>query len=84
MTKSHFDKGDNTEAGDGPPHVLCAMGPPRQADTRTKTAAFVLREAVAHGVIIGTDGNELIMGPPRGMPAGKLALVPRRADRLHA
>jgi hypothetical protein len=44
------------------------MGPPRQAATRKKTAAFVLREAVAHGVIIGTDGNELIMGPPRGMP----------------
>jgi hypothetical protein len=32
------------------------------------TAAFILSEATAAGIRIGTDGDELILCAPRGMP----------------
>ena len=33
-----------------------------------EAAAFILREATKLGLSIGTDGCDLIIAPPRGMP----------------
>jgi hypothetical protein len=35
--------------------------------TRAETAAFILREAAKVDLRIGTDGCDLIFGPPKGM-----------------
>jgi hypothetical protein len=37
--------------------------------TRVETAHFVLREALAAGLRVGTNGCDLILAPPRGMPS---------------
>ena len=36
--------------------------------TAESTPAFILKEAAAAGIKVGTDGSELIFYAPRGMP----------------
>jgi hypothetical protein len=36
---------------------------------RTEVAAFILREAAALGMRVGTDGCDLVIAPARGMPS---------------
>jgi hypothetical protein len=40
----------------------------RTSRTRAEVAAFILREAAALGMAVGTDGCDLIIAPPRHMP----------------
>jgi hypothetical protein len=35
---------------------------------RIEAARFILDEATKLGMRVGTDGSEIILGPPRGMP----------------
>jgi hypothetical protein len=37
-------------------------------NARAQTARFILTEAAKLGIRIGTDGCDLIIAPPRGMP----------------
>jgi hypothetical protein len=36
--------------------------------TRIEAARFILAECTKLGIRVGTDGTELVIGPPRGMP----------------
>jgi hypothetical protein len=53
--------------------------------TRTETARFILREATAHGIRIGTNGCDLIIAPARGLPRASYfsfqrAIIAHRAE----
>jgi hypothetical protein len=41
---------------------------PRARRTRAEIAAFILREAAALGMAVGSDGCDLVLAPPHGMP----------------
>jgi hypothetical protein len=52
-----------------PPHKpTCVRRLESRARTRVEVAAFILREAAKLDLRIGTNGCDLIIAPPRGMP----------------
>jgi hypothetical protein len=54
-------------------------------DTRVEAARFIIAEAIKADLRIGTDGCDLILAPPKGMPRESYrsfsrAIVAHRAE----